>query len=101
MDFINMNDWIIVDFEESSSQSLLVIMVSKSYTCWSPSILERKFFAVESKFLSLLSIVASYLKSTCKCQALYMYLVGRRMFHVPYTLTNFIGKQQLELSTCR
>ena len=32
MDFINMNDWIIVDFEESSSQSLLVIMASKSYT---------------------------------------------------------------------
>ena len=28
-----------------------------------PSILERKFFAVESKFLCILSIVASYVKS--------------------------------------
>ena len=34
-----------------------------------PSILERKLFAVESKFLRILSIVASYVKS--KCRALY------------------------------
>ena len=30
-----------------------------------PSILGRKFFAVESKFLCILSIVASYVKSKC------------------------------------
>ena len=35
-----------------------------------PSILERKFFAVERKFLRILSIVASYVKS--KCQALHL-----------------------------
>ena len=39
-----------VDFEKSGSQSLLVIMGSK--VCPS-SVLERKFFAVESKFLSI------------------------------------------------
>ena len=33
-----------------------------------PSILERKFLAVESKFLRILSMVVSYVKS--KCQAL-------------------------------
>ena len=38
-----------------------------------PSILERKFFAVESKFLRMLSIVASYVKS--KCRALTVELV--------------------------
>ena len=37
-----------------------------------PSILERKFFSVESKFLHIVSIVASYVKS--KCRALYMYI---------------------------
>ena len=31
-----------------------------------PSILERKFFAVESKLLRILSIVASYVKSKCR-----------------------------------
>ena len=31
-----------------------------------PSILERIFFAVESKFLRILSIVASYVKSKCR-----------------------------------
>ena len=31
-----------------------------------PSILERNFFAVESKFLRILSIVASYVKSKCR-----------------------------------
>ena len=39
-----------VDFEESGSQSLLVIMASKNVL---PSILEMIFFAVESKFLSI------------------------------------------------
>ena len=49
-----------MDFEESGSQSLLVIMASKNML---PSILESKFFAVESNFLSIVSIVASYVKS--------------------------------------
>ena len=57
-----------VDFQESGSQSLLVIMASKNVL---PSILEMIFFAVESKFLSILSIVASYVKS--KCRALLKY----------------------------
>ena len=54
-----------MDFEESGSQSLLVTMASKKKYML-PSILERKFFAVESKFLSILSIVASYVKSKCR-----------------------------------
>ena len=35
-----------------------------------PSILERKFFAVESKYLRILSIVASYVKSKCRALAM-------------------------------
>ena len=31
-----------------------------------PSIIERKFFAAESRFLRILSIVASYVKSKCR-----------------------------------
>ena len=31
-----------------------------------PLSLERKFFAVESKYLRILSIVASYVKSKCR-----------------------------------
>ena len=50
-----------MDFEESGSQSLLVIMASKNLL---PSILESKFFAVESNFLCLVSILACYVKST-------------------------------------
>ena len=46
-----------LDFEESGSQSLLVITASKRSKDMFPSILERKFFVVESKFLS---IMASY-----------------------------------------
>ena len=44
-----------MDFEESGSQSLLVIIASKNML---PSILERNFFAVESIFLSTLSTKA-------------------------------------------
>ena len=55
------------DFEESGSQSLLVIMASKVIPS---SVLERKFFAVESKFLSIFSTVASYVSCKCKCRAL-------------------------------
>ena len=51
-----------MDFEESGFQSLLVIMASKKKML--PSILETNVFAVESKFLSILSIVASYVKSS-------------------------------------
>ena len=50
-----------MDFEESGSQSLLVIMASKNML---PSILESTFFAVESNLSSIvLTIVASYVKS--------------------------------------
>ena len=31
-----------------------------------PSLLDRKIFAVESKFLRILSIVASYVRSKCR-----------------------------------
>ena len=48
-----------MEFKESGSQSLLVIMASKKYKF--PSILERNIFAMERK--SILSIVASYVKS--------------------------------------
>ena len=39
-----------------------MIMGSKKYA----SILEKNFFTVESEFLTILSIVASYVKSKCQ-----------------------------------
>ena len=50
-----------MDFEESGFQSLLVIMASKKYASFNFG-----NFAVESKFLRILSIVASYVKSKCR-----------------------------------
>ena len=52
-----------VDFEESGSQSLLVPMAGKKYASFN---FGKEIFAVESTFLSLLSIVASYVKSKCR-----------------------------------
>ena len=52
-----------MDFEESCSQSLLVIMASKKYPSFN---FGNEIFAVESKFLSILFIVASYVKSKCR-----------------------------------
>ena len=49
-----------MDFREWCSE--FVNMASKKYA----SILERKFFALESEFLTILSIVASYVKSKCQ-----------------------------------
>ena len=54
-----------VDSKESGYQSLLVIMASKKYASFNSG---KYIFAVESKFLSILSVVESYVKS--KCQAL-------------------------------
>ena len=54
-----------MDFEESGYQSLLVIMASEKYASFNYG---KYTFAVESKFLSILSIVESYVKG--KCQAL-------------------------------
>ena len=51
-----------MDFEESGSQSLLVIMASKIYASFN---FGKEFFAVESKFLNILSIVVSYVKRKC------------------------------------
>ena len=56
-----------VDFEESGSQSLLVTMESKKYASFN---FGKEIFALGSKYLSLLSIVASYVKS--KCWALWL-----------------------------
>ena len=53
-----------MDFEESDSQSSLVIIASKKYASFNS---EKEFFAGESIFLSTLSTVAIYVKS--KCQA--------------------------------
>ena len=67
-----------MDFEESGYQSLLVIMASKKYASFNSG---KYIFAVESKFLSILSIVESYVKSKCR------------------TLQNFSLLQSLSLTT--
>ena len=51
---LSLNERLDVDFEESGSQSLLVIMASKKYASFN---FGKKIFAVESKFLCTLSIV--------------------------------------------
>ena len=45
-----------------------------------PSILERKFFAVESKFFRILSIVASYMYVKSKGRASYNKIIIRLRF---------------------
>ena len=40
------------------------------------SILERKFFAVESKFLNILSTVAIYVKSKCRAPDTVLHLTN-------------------------
>ena len=52
-----------MDFEESGYQSLLVIMESKKYASFNSG---KYLIAVESKFLSILSIVESDVKSKCR-----------------------------------
>ena len=52
-----------MDFEESGSQSLLVIMASK--ICFL-QFWKRNFLLCRVNFLSILSIVASYVKSMCR-----------------------------------
>ena len=52
-----------MDFKESGYQSLIVIMASKKYASFNSG---KYIFAVESKFLSILSIVESYIKSKCR-----------------------------------
>ena len=49
-----------------------------------PSILERKFFAVESRFLRILSIVSSYVKSKCQALAALKNVFPKEKFHQPW-----------------
>ena len=58
-----MNDWMWISKRVPGSQSLLVIMASEKYASFN---FGKEFFAVESKFLRILSIVASYVKSKCR-----------------------------------
>ena len=55
--------WLDVHFEERGYQSLLVIMASKKYASFNSG---KYIFNVESTFLSILSIVESYVKSKCR-----------------------------------
>ena len=58
----NMNDWMWI----SKGVALRVCKWLWQLKNMLPSMLERKFFAVESKFLHILSIVARYVKSKCR-----------------------------------
>ena len=59
---LSLNEQLDLEFEESGSQSLFLIMASKKYASFN---FGEENFAVESKFLCILSIVASYVKSKC------------------------------------
>ena len=60
---LSLNEQLDLEFEESGSQSLFLIMASKKYASFN---FGEENFAVESKFLCILSIVASYVKSKCR-----------------------------------
>ena len=62
-----------------------------------PSVLERKCFAVESKFLCILSIVASYVKS--KCRALKLQCLYGNLMQIPFPELNFsqFGNQNVKI----